>query len=311
MGTVAFLFAGQGAQHPGMAASLLEREPAARETFERLEALRPGLTDLCLTAGKDELTRTENTQPAVFALDLAAARALEAHGVQPAAVAGFSLGEPCALTFAGAFTPEEGFSLVLERGRLMEEAAERNPGGMRAVVKLSAPAVEALAAKAGDCWPVNYNSAMQTVVAGLPEALGRLDDLVREAGGRSLPVKVSGAFHSPLMVSASVGLEAYLRNHQPVPAKVPVWANATARPYPAEPDAMASLLSSQASHPVRWQATVEALVGEGVDTFVEVGPGHTLTGLVRRIAPQVTALPCETADQLDAVLSHLEGASDE
>lgn len=311
MGTVAFLFAGQGAQHPGMAASLLDREPAARETFARLEALRPGLTDLCLTAGKDELTRTENTQPAVFALDLAAARALESHGVKPAAVAGFSLGEPCALTYAGSFSDEEGFSLVLERGRLMEEAAGHNPGGMRAVVKLSADVVEALAARAGDAWPVNYNSAQQTVVAGTPQALEALDDLVREAGGRSLPVKVSGAFHSPLMASASAGLAEWMGAHAPQAARLPVWANATARPYPAEPDAMAALLATQASHPVRWQATVEALVGEGVDTFVEVGPGHTLTGLVRRIAPEATALPCETADQLDAVLAHLEGGSHE
>nr|WP_314638772.1 ACP S-malonyltransferase [uncultured Olsenella sp.] len=307
MGKVALLFAGQGAQHPGMADDLVAREPAARQTFELLEARMPGLGRLCREGSREELAQTRNTQPAVFACDLAAARALASHGVRPDAVAGFSLGELSALAFAGAFSPEDAFDLVLRRAELMDSASRRNPGGMRAVLRLPAGRVEDLAVEAGDAWPVNYNSAEQTVVAGTEEALGRLDALVREAGGRCMRLTVSGAFHSPLMAPASEGLREWLARTPPAPATVPVWANATARPYPDDPAAMAELLAGQASSPVRWQQTVEGLVALGVDTFVEVGPGSTLTKLVGRIAPGATALPCETPDQLDVVLAHLEG----
>lgn len=306
MGKLAFLFAGQGAQHPGMAAALSEREPAARETFEALEAQMPGLTRLCREGSKEELAQTRNTQPAVFACDLAFARALSAHGVRPDAVAGFSLGELAALAFAGAFSTEDAFALVLRRAELMSDAAARCPGSMRAVVRLSVGRVEALAAEVQGAWPANYNSAHQTVVAGTEEALDRLDLLVREAGGRCMRVAVSGAFHSPLMASATQGLREWLARTPPSPTDVPVWANVSAAPYPRERAPMVDLLARQASGPVLWQQTIEGLTGLGFDTFVEVGPGSTLTKLVARIAPGATALPCETPDQLDAVLAHLK-----
>lgn len=308
MGKVAFLFSGQGAQHPGMGQGLYERDAAVRELVDGLEREMPGLRELCFEGSKEDLQRTENTQPSVFACDLACARALVARGVEPAAVAGFSLGEVAALTFAGALSLADGFALVRRRSELMAEASEANPGGMRAVVKLGSEQVERLAAEAGDCWPVNYNSAQQTSVAGLPEGLGRLDALVREAGGRSLPVRVSGAFHSPLMTPATEGLREWLAARPLAPTALPVLANATAQPYPTDPAEMGELLARQASSPVRWQQTVEALAAEGFDTFVECGPGKTLTGLVARIAPDATALPCETPEQLDEVLRHLEGS---
>ena len=229
-------------------------------------------------------------------------------GIKPEAVAGFSLGEVAALTFAGALSLSEGFALVRHRGELMAQASEQNPGGMRAVVKLDASTIEELAERAGDCWPVNYNSAQQTSVAGLPEGLERLDVLVREAGGRSLPVKVSGAFHSPLMLPATEGLRAWLSEHSLAPTQTTVIANVTAEPYPVEIAEMNELLASQASHPVRWQQTVEMLVSQGFDSFIECGPGKTLTGLVSRTAPDVWAQPAETPEQLDKVLEHLEGS---
>lgn len=224
--------------------------------------------------------------------------------MKPACVAGFSLGEIAALTFAGAFEDSKGFELVRRRGELMADAAQKNPGGMRAVVKLPAQQVEQLAQEAG-AWPVNYNSALQTVVAGTPEALQKLDSLVREARGRALRVAVSGAFHSPLMASATEGLRVWLAQNPPKATNPAVWANACAKPYPDDPTAMADLLARQASSPVRWQQTIEGMVAEGVDTFVEVGPGSTLTKLVGRIVPGVTALACETPEQLDAVLEQL------
>ena len=148
MGKVAFLFAGQGAQHPGMCADLIESEPAAKAVFDMADAVRPGTTDQCLSGTKEELAQTINTQPCVFAADLACARALVARGVTPDVVAGFSLGEVAALTFAGAYSDEEGFELVCRRAELMADAAEKNPGAMRAVVKLDAATVERLASEA-------------------------------------------------------------------------------------------------------------------------------------------------------------------
>lgn len=206
MGSVAFLFAGQGAQHPAMGVDLIEASPAAAEVFAIVDEVRPGTSEQCRSASKEELSQTENTQPCVFVHDLAAATALRERGVVPAACAGFSLGEVAALTFAGAFDTRAGFELVCERAALMAAAAERHPGGMRAVIKLDAEQVENLAKQAGeDCWPVNYNSPQQTVVAGAPEALQELDVLVKGAGGRAMKVAVSGAFHSPYMTEATEG----------------------------------------------------------------------------------------------------------
>ena len=311
MGKVAFLFAGQGAQHPGMCADLIEAEPAAKAVFDAADAVRPGTTEQCLSGTKEELAQTINTQPCVFAADLACARALSARGVMPDVVAGFSLGEVAALTFAGAYTDEQGFELVCHRAELMADAAEKNPGAMRAVVKLDAATVERLASEAGDAWPVNYNSPQQTVVAGAPAALEKLDALVRDAKGRSMPVAVSGAFHSPYMAEASENLTAYLaEGHAPAAPQVPVIANRTAEAYPAgnaaeNATARAALLAEQVSHPVQWVRTLHELEGRGIDTFIEVGPGKTLTGLVKRTLKGATALTCETPEQLDAVLEAL------
>ncbi len=308
MGKVALLFAGQGAQHPGMCEDLIAAEPAAAAVFQAADAARPGTTEQCLHGTPEELSQTINTQPCVFAADLACARALAARGVTPDAVAGFSLGEVAALTYAGAYTDEQGFDLVCRRAELMDAAAQANPGEMRAVLKLDAATVAELAAEAGDCWPVNYNSPQQTVVAGLPEGLARLDALVKARRGRSMKVAVSGAFHSPLMDSAAEGLAAYLADgHAPAEPTLPVIANACAAPYPADAEGRAKLLSTQVNHPVQWVRTLELMHEQGVDTFIEVGPGKTLTGLVGRTLRGVTALPCETLDQLEAVVATVKG----
>ena len=306
MGKVAFLFAGQGAQHPGMCADLIESEPAAKAVFDAADAVRPGTTEQCLSGSKEELAQTINTQPCVFAADLACARALAARGVTPDVVAGFSLGEVAALTFAGAYTDEQGFEFVCHRAELMADAAETHPGAMRAVVKLDAETVERLAAEAGDAWPVNYNSPLQTVVAGTPEACEKLDLLVKEAKGRAMKVAVSGAFHSPFMADAEKGLAAYLADgHAPAQPSVPVLANRTGEAYPADEAERVALLSSQVANPVQWVRTLQNMAADGVDTFIEVGPGKTLTGLVSRTLEGVTALPCETVEQLEAVLAAL------
>ena len=307
MGSVAFLFAGQGAQHPAMGVDIIEASPAAAEVFAIADEVRPGTSEQCRSASKEELSQTENTQPCVFVHDLAAAAALRERGVVPAACAGFSLGEVAALTFAGAFDTRTGFELVCERAALMAAAAERHPGGMRAVIKLDAAQVENLAAQAGeDCWPVNYNSPQQTVVAGAPEALQELDVLVKEAGGRAMKVAVSGAFHSPYMAEATEGLATYIQaGHAPSPLLIPVMANMTAAPYPAGPRAASDVLANQVSHAVRWVDTLHALQDQGIDTFIEVGPGKTLSGLVKRTLSDVRVYSCETAEQVAAIADEL------
>lgn len=307
MGSVAFLFAGQGAQHPAMGVDLIEASPAAAEVFAIADEVRPGTSEQCRNASKEELSQTENTQPCVFVHDLAVAAALRERGVVPAACAGFSLGEVAALTFAGAFDTREGFELVCERAALMATAAERHPGGMRAVIKLDAAQVEGLTKQAGeDCWPVNYNSPQQTVVAGAPDALQTLDVLVKEAGGRAMKVAVSGAFHSPYMAEATCGLAAYIEaGHAPSPLLIPVMANMTAAPYPADPQAASEVLANQVSHAVRWVDALHALQDQGIDTFIEVGPGKTLSGLVKRTLSDVRVYSCETAEQVAAIADEL------
>lgn len=307
MGGVAFLFAGQGAQHPAMGVDLIEASPAAAEVFAIVDEVRPGTSEQCRSASKEELSQTENTQPCVFVHDLAVAAALRERGVVPAACAGFSLGEVAALTFAGAFDTREGFELVCERAALMATAAERHPGGMRAVIKLDAAQVEGLTKQAGeDCWPVNYNSPQQTVVAGAPEALQELDVLVKEAGGRAMKVAVSGAFHSPYMAEATEGLATYIQaGHAPSPLLIPVMANMTAAPYPADPRAASDVLANQVSHAVRWVDTLHTLQNQGIDTFIEVGPGKTLSGLVKRTLSDVRVYSCETAEQVAAIADEL------
>ena len=310
MGKVAFLFAGQGAQHPGMGAGIAATSPAARAVFDAADSVRPGTFEQCCQGTKEELSQTENTQPCVFATDLACARALEERGVEPDVVAGFSLGEVAALTFAGAFSAKKGFELVCRRAELMAAAASSHPGAMRAVVKLEAARVEELATEVacqadGDCWPVNYNSPMQTVVAGSLTACEKLDELVREAGGRAMKVAVSGAFHSPFMADAAAGLAAALDGNEPAATRVPVLANRTAHPYPADPKSAAELLSAQVANPVRWTDTIRAMAADGVDAFVEVGPGKTLSGLVKRTLEGVCAYNVETPEELEATASAL------
>ena len=304
MACVAFLFAGQGAQHEGMGAALAACAPAARAVFDLCDTLRPGTSAQCFEASTAELSQTQNTQPCMWATDLACARALEARGVEAAHVAGFSLGELAALAFAGALSEKDAFATVCRRSELMADACAANPGAMLAVLKLDPARVEELAEAAG-AWPVNYNSPAQTVCAGSPEAVERLAALVKEAGGRAMPLNVSGAFHSPYMQAASEGLAEHLAGVPMGAGRVPVWANATAQPYPGEADEARGLLSRQVANPVRWTETLRALADAGVDTFVEVGPGKVLTGLVKRTLPGAAALSCETPEDVEAVLAAL------
>ena len=305
MGKIAFLFSGQGAQYPGMGQELSQVSPAAAAVFAMADALRPGTSEQCFTGTKEELTVTSNTQPDMYAVELAAAAALTEAGVEPDFLAGFSVGEVAALGFSGAVSREDAFRFVCRRGELMQTASDEVSTGMCAVVKLSPEQVEALCAQAEQVYPVNYNSAAQTVCAGLSTSMPAFRESVKDAGGRAIPLKVAGAFHSPFMHSAAVGLRPLLEQMRFQTPRYPLYSNLTARPY--EPGQFQELLSAQVENPVRWQAIVEDLARNGVDTFIEVGPGATLTGLVKRILPDALALNVENAETLNAALAAVKG----
>ena len=285
----AFVFAGQGAQSPGMGQSLAAASHAACKVFEHVDLLRPGTSDMCFFGQPDELMQTINTQPCVWAVEMAAVAALEEAGITAQAAAGFSLGEMAALAYSGAASFDEVFALVCARARHMEKAASQHEAGMAAVMKLDAQTIEELCEHFESVWPVNYNCPGQIVVAGLNEQLKEFAVEVKAAGGLARPLKVSSAFHSPLMQEASRDFGEDIEQVTLSEPRIALYSNVTGKPQ-SQAD-IALLLQRQMACPVRWQDTIEHLVAEqGIDTFVEVGPGATLSGLIRRIAPEARTL---------------------
>ena len=298
MGKIAFIFSGQGAQYPGMGKSIYEGSEAAKAIFNLSETLRPGTKAQCFEGTKEDLSQTVNTQPCLYTVDLAIASAVKEAGIVPDAVAGFSLGEIAALTFAGVMSEEDGFHLVMKRGQLMHDAGEKNPGAMAAVMRLTPEQVTELASEY-DVWPVNYNSPAQTVVAGPKKKMPEFLAAVKAQRGMAVPLAVSGAFHSPLMAEAAKGLEVILESMEYHEGWCPVYANTTAEPYPQNPEEAKQLTALQVKSPVQWQKTIETMVKDGFDTFIEVGAGKTLTGLIKKIAPAVTAINVESIEDLE------------
>ena len=291
MGKIAFVFAGQGAQHPGMGQELAEISPAAAEVFQKLDALRPGTSAQCFSGTDEELKETKNTQPCMFAVELAAAAALTEAGIKADKAAGFSLGEIGALTYTGAVDLETGFHLVCRRGELMQAAAEEQPTAMAAVLKLPNEKVEELCGQFPETYPVNYNCPGQVSVACAKEQLAPFSAAVKAAGGRALPLKVRGGFHSPFMASAA---------EEP---KIPLYSNRTGAVYSGDAKA---LLAQQIASPVRWEAIVRDMIAAGVDTFIELGPGSTLCGLIQKIDKTVRTYPLSTKEDLEKVVQEVK-----
>lgn len=298
MAKTVFVFSGQGAQYPSMGKELYENSPAAKAVFDMAEAIRPGTVKQCFEGTKEELNVTLNTQPCLFAVDLAAAAAVKEAGVTPDYISGFSLGEIAAIAFAGILSYEEAFKLVCRRAELMNRAAEENKGAMAAILKLTADKVEEICKKYDKAWPVNYNCPGQTVVAASEDKIDALCEDVKAEKGKAVRLAVSGAFHSPFMESASKGLADYLEGMTLNEPTIPVYANLTAQPYSGD---FRELISKQVMNPVKWQTTIENLIAEGADTFIEVGVGKTLVGLIKKINKDVVAFNVENKEGLEQV----------
>ena len=283
----AYIFPGQGSQFPGMGKALYERSAEARELMDKAnDILGFPITDIMFGESAEDLKATRVTQPAIFihSVVLALCSGLET----PAMVAGHSLGEFSALAAAGAMSFEDALKLVAVRASAMQKCCEQVPGSMAAIIKLPTETIEEICAScSGLVIPANYNSEGQVVISGEAEAVAEACKKMMEAGAkRALPLPVSGAFHSPLMEPARLELaEAIDKTPFQAPA-CPVYQNVTALPS-SDPEVIKANLLKQLTSPVRWTQTVQNMVADGADYFLEIGPGTVLQGLVGRIAPEV------------------------
>ncbi|MBQ8545658.1 MAG: ACP S-malonyltransferase [Clostridia bacterium] len=299
MGRIAFVFSGQGDQFSGMGKELYENYIWAKKIFDACDEIRPNTSRQCFEGTEEELKETKNTQPCLFAMELAAANVLVERGIKPYAVAGFSLGEVVACAFSGIVDWETGFRLVCRRGELMQEAAEKQDTSMVAVVKLDNEIVKGICAKYSAVYPVNFNCPGQVSVAGLTSQMADFSADVKAAGGRALPIKVKGGFHSPFMNEAAALFAKELSKVQFNQGNAVLYSNKTAKPYT---NGTVDLLSSQICNPVLWEELIRNMIAEGIDTFIEIGPGKTLTNMIKKISNEVNVY---SVFDLDTVLSEV------
>lgn len=310
MGKIAFLLAGQGSQYPGMAKEFFENIKEVHDFFGIAEAIRPGTLAQLISGTEDELKITENTQPCVFLADIASVMALKSEGIKPDATAGFSLGEVVALAVSGAMSKEDAFKLVCTRGKAMHKAALEHEGQMVAVLRMDKEELEKVCEEAG-VYPVNYNCPGQIVVSGKINEMTRLKEILSEKKVRFVELATSGPFHTPYMGSASEEVRSVLKDKKLYninSTKIPLYANMTGTPYPSEEGDMAETLALQASNSVRWEDTIRNMVKDGIDTFIECGPGKTLSGFVKRIAPEAKIFNVSDMESLMKVKAALAGA---
>jgi len=288
---VAYVFPGQGSQSTGMGMDIYDSYPSARAIFDEADAsLGFSLSRLCFEGPDEELTKTHNVQPAILVVSIACLKAIEeaamANFPSPAFVAGHSLGEYTALVAAGALDLGDAVLLVRERGRLMYEAGLRNPGSMLAVIGIDEEAVKDISLNSGTEIS-NINCPGQIVISGATQALAEADKLARARGARVLiPLRVSGAFHSALMEPVIAEFSRIVLNVGFQPPRIPVISNVTARPL-TDADSIKEELVKQLRNCIQWQRSVEYMVHNGASDFYEIGPGRVLSGLIRRINPEL------------------------
>jgi [acyl-carrier-protein] S-malonyltransferase len=309
----ACLFPGQGSQSVGMGRALSERYPEARAVFAEADrTLNFSLSKLCFEGPAEDLTRTENTQPALLTTSVAAFRVLEARGLKPAAAAGHSAGEYAAHVAAGSLSLAEGLRLIRRRGEAMAGAGSSRPGTMAAVLGLSVDQIREVLRNVDapqDLAAANYNAPGQVVLSGTPEAVARASEEALRAGAKKVvPLSVSAAFHSPLMGGASRALDEAIAEVPIARARFPVYANVTAAPV-SEPEVIRDTLRKQLLSPVLWEQTMRAMREAGIRTYVEVGPGRVLRGLVRGVDKEAVLFGSDDPDSIEAAAVGLAGAA--
>ena len=308
MTKVAFCFPGQGSLEPGMGKEIAEAVPAAMEVFRvGSEAAGLDLARLCFEAPLEELFETEVQQPALVATSLAVLAALKERGIEPDVVVGHSVGEFAALASVSAMSNCEAIGLVRERGLAMAEAARKHPGSMAAILGLEDEVVENLCRKILGVWPANYNCPGQIVVSGEDAAVEELCAEAESLGARrAIKLRVSGAFHSPLIARAAERLRPAIEKARINDPIAPFMSTVTARIEPAQ--RMAALLVEQLTAPVRFTQAARELMRQGVKVFVEVGPGNVLSGLLKRIDRNVKAIPVADLASLEKLRETLRPA---
>jgi [acyl-carrier-protein] S-malonyltransferase len=308
MSKIAFIFAGQGAQYVGMGKELAENIIVCREVFEEADkALGFEISKVCFEGAKEELDKTENTQPAILTTSIAAFKALEVKGIKPDVVAGLSLGEYSALVCSGVLNFSDAVKLVKKRGKFMQEAVPVGVGTMAAILGLGAEDVKAACAQASECGivePANFNCPGQIVIGGEIEAVKVASDKVKERGGKVIPLSVSAPFHTSMLKPAAIKLEEELKTVELGGIKVPVVTNVTGD-YVKDALEIKQLLKRQVMSSVLWENSVKKMIEDGVDTFVELGPGKVLSGFVKKIDRKVKVVNVEDLKSLEKALEIL------
>ena len=299
MGKTAFIFPGQGAQKAGMGKDFYEKYDTAKDVFDSAgKWLDLDMKALCFEEN-DRLDLTEYTQAALVTTCLAMEKVVEEMGLHPDVTAGLSLGEYCALVAAGVMTADDAIRTVRERGILMQEAVPAGVGGMSAVLGMTADEINAVVDEIPNVQVANYNCPGQIVISGLKEAVEIAAVKLKEAGARRvIPLNVSGPFHSYLLEEAGEKLGRFLENIPVSEPVIPYVANVTAA-YVTKAEDVKPLLTRQVSSSVRWQQSVETMLADGVDRFIEIGPGKTLAGFIRKINREATVINIEKFEDLE------------
>lgn len=308
-----FMFSGQGAQYAGMGKDLYNNYTVAKEVFDRAdEVLGYSIKDICFN-NEEKLGETEFAQPAILTMSIAAMKVLEERGVRADMTAGLSLGEYSAYVASGAMDFEEAVALVQKRGKFMAEAVPSGVGAMYAIIGLDTELVEEACKEAVDeglglAVPANYNAPGQIVIAGKAESVARAAEIAKQKGAKmAVKLKVSGPFHTELLMPAAEKLGPELQKMTISPMKIPVFTNVDAEKVKSEDDII-PILTKQICCPVRWESIVRNMSAEGADTFIELGPGKTLCGFVKRTLKGVTNVNVEDTSTLEKALEKLNAA---
>lgn len=306
MSKIAFIYPGQGAQYIGMGQEFYEQTETGKKTFDKAsELLGFSMPDLCFKEN-DQLNITEYTQAAMVTVSIAMTKVLHELGVFADVTAGLSLGEYAALFAAGVMREEDAITVVRQRGILMQEAVPAGIGAMAAILALDNETIENVTKDIEGVWIANYNCPGQTVISGKKEAVALACEKLKEAGAkRTLPLNVSGPFHSGMLAEAGEKLGKVLEGVSLNTPSIPYVANVTAG-YVTDVSQVRDLLTRQVSSSVRWQQSVEAMIAEGTDTFVEIGPGKTLSGFMKKISRDVKVMNIEKLADMEKAVEELK-----